>query len=206
MESTKRKHVIFFVDDEPGIGKAVSQTLVGLDCEVICFTHALDCLEAIRENACDLVITDINMPDMDGIELLKAIKQIRPLLPVLIVTGYGDIPIAVKAVKAGAIDFLEKPLDENTFIPVVAAALKQSDRNDNMTGQSLTPTEKKILQLVVDGRGNKEIAYRLQCSIRTVENHRYRLMRKLNVDSTAGLVKVAITMGLASPDPNTPMI
>lgn len=192
------KQHIFFVDDEPNVRKAVSQTLAELQCKVSCFASAADCLEALRLQNCDLLITDVNMPGTDGIELLTQARQIRPLLPVLIVTGYGDIPLAVKAVKAGALDFIEKPLDEETFLPVVESALKKTTYTDPLTGQALTKTEIQILRFIADGKSNKEIAYLLHRAVRTVENHRHRLMRKLSVDNTAELVKLAITMGLVS--------
>jgi FixJ family two-component response regulator len=196
MENSTRSKIVFFVDDEPAIGKAVSITLQELPCRVTCFTNAPDCIEALKTQDCDLLITDVNMPGMNGIELLKQAKIIRPLMPVLIITGFGEIPVAVQAVKAGALDYIEKPLDETTFLPVVEAALKLHEAKENNLGKILTRTEKKILQLVVEGKGNKEIAHLLGCSVRTVENHRYRMTRKLNVDSTASLVRIAITMGL----------
>jgi two-component system, LuxR family, response regulator FixJ len=136
------------------------------------------------------------MPEMDGIELLKAVKQFIPQLPVLLITGYGEIPLAVKAVKAGALDFVEKPLDEETFLPMVKTALEQSLMARSSGSQSLTKTERKILEFVVDGKVNKEIAQILECSTRTVENHRYRMMHKLGVESTACLVRKALTVGL----------
>ncbi|NLE29524.1 MAG: DNA-binding response regulator, partial [Phycisphaerae bacterium] len=120
------------------------------------------------------------------------------LLPVLVITGFGEIPAAVQAVKAGALDYLEKPLDEATFLPIVDNALKLHETKENKLNQLLTKTERKILKFVVEGKGNKEIAQLLNCSVRTIENHRYRMTRKLNVDSTASLVRTAIAMGFAS--------
>jgi FixJ family two-component response regulator len=199
VEELKRS-VIYFVDDEPAVCKAVKQTLETLNCRVICFSNAEDCLRSIEMGMCDLLISDVNMPGMDGVELLRMVKRVRPMLPVLLVTGYGDIPVAVKAVKAGAMDFIEKPLDENTFLPVVKRALEEHERKSSLIIKPLTKTERKILQLVVDGKGNKEIANMLTCSVRTVENHRYRISKKMNVDSTASMVRLAITLGLASPN------
>jgi two-component system response regulator TtrR len=198
MEKMKRQRIVFFVDDEPAIGKAVSSTLQEIGCRVTCFTNGIDCLSALRTQDCELLITDINMPGMNGIELIKQAKAQRPLLPVLVITGFGEIPVAVQAVKAGAMDYLEKPLDETSFIPIVKSALKINEPKDSELSQILTRSEKKILQLVVEGKGNKEIAQLLNCSVRTIENHRYRMTRKLNVDSTASLVRIAITMGLTT--------
>ena len=146
MTEETRRSVIFFVDDEPAVCKAVKQTLETLNCRVICFSNAEDCLRSLETGNCDLLISDVNMPGMDGVELLKVVKHLRPMLPVLLVTGYGDIPIAVKAVKAGAMDFIEKPLDETTFIPVVKRALEEHERKNRMITKPLTKTERKILQ------------------------------------------------------------
>jgi two-component system, LuxR family, response regulator FixJ len=198
MNELNKKFVVFFVDDEPGICRAASMTLEELPCEVITFTRAEDCLSAIKEQKCDLLIADLNMPGMNGMELLRSVKKIHPLLPVLMVTGFGEISVAVMAMKAGAFDFIEKPFDEELFLPVVRAALEKSAAGGSAGGLILTNAEKRILQLVAEGKSNKEMANVLNCSIRTVENHRYRIMRKMNIESTAGLVKAAINMGLTS--------
>jgi two-component system response regulator TtrR len=188
---------VFLVDDEPFLCKALRQTLLEIPCTVRSFFRARECLDALQKAPCDLLITDVSMPEMDGIELLKAVKEVRPQLPVLLITGYGEIPIAVKAVKAGAYDFIEKPLDEDTLLPIVRAALKQNLSIPSSEEKPLTKTELRILELIVEGNGNKEIARILGCSTRTVENHRYRMMCKLNVNSTASLVRTALTEGLA---------
>jgi two-component system response regulator FixJ len=198
MTNPTRSKIVFLVDDEPAVAKAVSLTLQELPCRVTCFTNASDCLNALTTQDCDLLITDVNMPGINGIELLKQAKILRPLLPVLVITGFGEIPAAVQAVKAGALDYLEKPLDEATFLPIVDNALKLHETKENKLNQLLTKTERKILKFVVEGKGNKEIAQLLNCSVRTIENHRYRMTRKLNVDSTASLVRTAIAMGFVS--------
>jgi len=205
METQETRSVVFFVDDEPSVCKAVGQSLAELPCQFRPFHRGEECLKAVRAGhpECDLLITDLSMPDMDGLELLKAVRKIRPHLPVLVVTGYGDIPVAVKAMKAGAVDFIEKPLDEGTFVPLVRSLLDRSQAESSKR-PPLTEAERKILNLIVDGKGNKEMAYLLHCSIRTVENHRYRMMRKLNVDGTASLVKIAITQGLVATEPVSP--
>jgi two-component system, LuxR family, response regulator FixJ len=194
--SSDKPLCIFVVDDELFICKALRQSLTEHSYLVRTFCRAQECLEALRGADCDLLITDVSMPEMDGIELLRETKKIKPYLPVLLITGYGEIPIAVKAVKAGAFDFIEKPLDEETLLPIVQAALKQNPSAFSPEGQPLTKSEQRILSLIVDGNGNKEIAHILGCSTRTVENHRYRMMCKLKVNSTASLVRTALTAGL----------
>jgi len=195
MEATKEKK-IFFVDDEPAVQKAVAQTLAQLDnCSVSCFGDAESCIRAITRQECDLVITDISMPGKDGLELLEQIKHIRPKLPVILVTGYGDVPTAIKGFKGGAIDFIEKPLNEKTFLPLVKEALEATDQQIDPDVVKLTNAEINILRRVIDGKSNKLIAAELRRSVRTVENHRHRMMKKLNATNAAGLVKKAIKMG-----------
>lgn len=197
MEATKEKK-IFFVDDEPAVRKAVGQTLAQLDnCSVLCFADAESCIRAVSRKECDLVITDISMPGTDGLKLLEQIKQIRPKLPVILVTGYGDVSTAVKGLKGGAIDFIEKPLNEETFLPVIKEALKTTDHKLEPGLAKLTRAEINVLKHIISGKSNKRIAAELERSVRTVENHRHRLMKKLKATNAAELVRKAIKMGFA---------
>ncbi len=147
-----------------------------------------------QTNSCDLVITDVNMPNIDGVSLLKKIKELNPLLPVLIMTGFGSIPLAVEAIKCGAYDFIEKPFDETILISAIEKGLASTATTEEY---GLTSSELRILQHVASGKSNKEIAYLINRSIRTVENQRHRLMRKLKVSNSAGLTKIAISLGLS---------
>ena len=205
METATKQASIFLVDDEAGILKIVRLTLEEeLPCYVSCFDNAADCLEALKDEqrGCSLLITDIKMPGMDGMTLLAKTRQLRPLLPILIITGHGDVPMAVKALKVGALDFIEKPLDEQVLLPVVEAALKRNASTEDLAGKPLTDSEIRILQLIAEGKSNSEMACFLHRSIRTIERHRYQLMHKLNVSSPAELTKVAIALGLTSPEIN----
>lgn len=197
MSKVKEK-IIFFVDDEPQVRKAVSKTLSQLDnCRVVCLVDAESCLTELRRIKCSMVIADVNMPDMDGIELLKRIRELRPQMPILIITGYGDVPMAVKAFKAGAIDFIEKPLNEETLLPAVKNALDKLPPDDTPDINLLTKSEIRILKQIGTGKRNKQIAIDIGRSVRTIENHRHRLMHKLGVRNAVELTKVAINMGLA---------
>ncbi len=195
MTSNAKQH-IFFVDDEPKVRNVVSETLEELGSKVSCFACAADCLEQLGFQRCDLLITDVKMPEMDGMELLAKAKRLAPWLPILVITGYGDIPMAVTAIKAGAVDFIEKPLDRKSFLWKVKSILQQSTFDDSYTGKPLTESEMKVLKLIIDGKSNKEIAYLLHRSVRTIEVHRGHLMRKLDVDNVVDLVKRAVMMGL----------
>ncbi len=188
---------IFFVDDEPAVRRSVSRTLEGSGYKVSCFANAAACLEKLRMQSCDLLITDVRMPGMDGIELVRKAKHVVPWLPILVITGYGDIPMAVRVVKAGAAEFIEKPLQKQSFLASVQEALKQRDLGNLLKGKSLTKKEIAVLRLILQGRSNREMAQILHRSIRTVEDHRRRIMCKLDVSNVVDLVKRAAVMGLA---------
>lgn len=195
MADIAKKH-IFFLDDELKLCEVVSETLEEFGFEVDHFTHAADCLEKLHSQTCDLLITDLKMPEMDGIQLLAKAKRITPWVPVLVITGYGDIPTAVAAIRAGAVDFIEKPLDRESFVRKVTSILQQSPSIHSYTGKPLTDSEKRVLKMVVEGESNKQIAFLIHRSVRTVEVHRARLMHKLSVDNLVDLVKRAVAMGL----------
>jgi two-component system response regulator FixJ len=188
MKDNTKQH-IFFVDDEPKIRQVVGETLEESGFKVSCFSSAADCLEKLRSQVCDLLITDVKMPDSDGIELLTEIQHIVPWLPVLLVTGYGDVPMATAAFKAGAVD-------KQVLLSAVESALKRINPPDPILGKVLTRTEKKVLRLILDGKSNKEIALLLGRAMRTIEVHRSRIMRKLGVNNAVDLVKRAGALGL----------
>jgi len=189
------KKRIFFVDDEPQVRKIVQRTIERHGYDVVCFEDGTSCLNELAIGDCDLLITDVNMPKLDGIELLEKVKKMRPLLDVLIVTGYGNIPMAVRAVKNGAYDFIEKPLDRDRLIPAIQDILS-SDGSSELRGKKLTRMEKKILKFIVSGKSNKEIADVLHRSVRTVEDHRNHIMRKFDARNAVELVKIAIDLEL----------
>lgn len=187
---------IFLVDDEPKVREIVSETLEELGLKVSSFDRAEDCLRQLHSQKCDLLITDLRMSEMNGIELLTEAKNLVPWVPVLIITGYGDIPTSVTAIKTGAADFIEKPLDKKTFLHKVISILKQSTSTDTNASKPLTQSEMRVLKLVIDGKSNKEIADLLNRSIRTIEAHRAHGMHKLGVDNLLDLVKKCTGMGL----------
>ena len=187
---------IFVVDNEPEVLRSISRTLRAYQYNVTGFVTAKDCLCRLRDSECDLLITDVKMPGMDGIALLRQAKRIAPFLPVLIITGYADIPMAVNIMKAGAVDFIEKPFDKKDFIQKVEDALTDHDHLDPTFSEELTKAQKKILQLILSAKSNKEIANILGRSVRTIEVHRGKIMRKLGVDNIVDLVMKASKMDL----------
>ena len=183
------KKQIFFVDDEPNVREMVGRTLEQADLKVSYFASAAECLKQLHSQTCDLLITDVKMPEMDGIELLIEVRRIIPPLPVLIISGYGDISMAVIALKAGAADFIVKPLERQSFLSAVESVLKRNPLTHPLVNKVLTKTEIRVLHLILDGKSTKEIA-RLQCrSVRTIEFHRGSIMHKLGVDNLVDLVK-----------------
>jgi two-component system, LuxR family, response regulator FixJ len=197
MES--KNYCIFFVDDEPVVCKAVELTLQRQEYRIRCFNTAKKCLDTLAVEDCDLLITDVNMAGMNGLELLNRVRNDHPLLPVLIITGYGSVPLAVGAIKAGAVDFIEKPLERQTLLAKVKAAIEQSARHRFEQSNNLTRIESRILDLIVAGKCNKEIARRLNRSVRTIEDHRFNIMHKLEAANIVELIKkVSVTGELIS--------
>ncbi len=195
MDGHMGKHV-YVVDDEPTVRTAVRKTLERADLTVRCFESADACLAGLDGGTCDLLITDVRMPGKDGIELLTEVRRLQPWLPMLVVTGFGDVPMAVKALKAGAADFIEKPLDRDTFLEAVQRLLANSTGPRGMLDRSLTRMELKVLNGILEGRNNREIADVLHRSARTVEVHRRHLMRKLRANNVVELLRQAARLRL----------
>ena len=195
MKRIAEQHV-FIVDDEPKVLEVVCETLGSLGIRISCFSSASTCLEQLQSQRCDLLIADLKMPEMDGIELIKRAKLFVPWLPVLVITGYGSVPVAVEAMQSGAVDIAEKPLVKPDFLRKIKAMLQQSEDPNTWMGDSLTRREIELLLLILDGKTNREMATVLKCSRRTVEIHRANLMKKFGVKNVVGLVKRAVAMGL----------
>jgi FixJ family two-component response regulator len=195
METSRTRHVVF-VDDEPKVCDVVQKTLERVGMNVQCFLGADDCLVHLAVERCDLLITDVKMPGKDGIELLNEAKRRLPWLPVVVVTGYGDVPMAVRALKAGAADFVEKPLDRDGFLGTIEALLERHAGQASLCDLCLTKSEMKVLYLILEGRNNREIATALHRSPRTIEVHRGHLMRKMGASNTVEMLRRAVDMGL----------
>lgn len=197
MADNSEKHV-FVVDDDTCILEVITVILEKAKIKCTCFHDADDCLAWLKAGSCDLLITDVRMPGKDGVELLKQTKRIVPWLPVLIITSYADIPLAVEVVKAGAADFIEKPLETESFLTVVRSAIRQNELASIVRGKKLTKTEMIVLRLILQSKSNKAIAQILHRSVRTVEVHRSHIMHKLDVDNVVDLVNRASDMRLSS--------
>ena len=162
----------------------------------------LDVLPTV-EHGC--IVTDVRMPEITGIDLLKKVKQVRPELPVIVITGHGDISLAVDAMKIGAVDFLEKPFDDDHLLAAVKSALdREADlaRRKAEVGEvqeklaALSNRERQVLEGLVAGNANKTIAFDLGISPRTVEIYRANLMTKMAANSLSDLVRMAMVAGI----------
>lgn len=193
---------VFVVDDDECIRAAVCAMLKRAKYECLCFPDVASCLEELKAQnrdlgeGCDVLITDVKMPGKGGLELLSEVRALFPWIPVVMMTAYGSIPMSVQAVKTGAFDFIEKPVEETKLLSVVESALlKGAELHDPLVGKPLTRTERIVLCLILEGISNKRIAYILERSERTIEVHRSRVMRKLGVDNLVDLVKKSTAMG-----------
>jgi two-component system response regulator FixJ len=155
------------------------------------------------------VITDVRMPDMSGIELLRRLKELKVGVPVIVITGHGDIALAVEAMKMGATDFFEKPFDDDLLVASVRAALRQREDQTKRGAEraeiedrisTLSPREKDVLAGLIEGRANKQIAFALGISPRTVEIYRANLMSKMQANSLSDLVRMALTAEMLGSD------
>ena len=201
MSTEDRDPVVFVVDDDRGVQDAIRLLLrsVGLPCEV--FSSAKAFLEAFDPGAPGCLILDLRMPGMSGIELQSRLIELGSELPIIFVTAHGDVPTAVTAVKAGAVDFIQKPFQDQKLLDMVQHAIElnaqtrqQRTHLTEIEGRvkSLTPRELEVLDLVVAGKLNKIIARELGISQRTVEIHRARVMQKMGASSVSQLVRMVI--------------
>ncbi len=166
------------------------------------FDRARALLESYQPAGSSCIVTDVRMPDMDGLALLQALKVRGPLPPVIVISGHGDVPLAVRAMKLGARDFIEKPFDPGALVRSIQELLAGPARAgvaDDQLGRrlaALTPREREVLEQLVIGRPNKAIARELGISPRTVEIHRARVMEKMQAESLSQLVRMAFVAGI----------
>lgn len=196
---------VHVVDDDDAVRDSLGLLLQADGWAVYLHASAAGFLGDHREAARGCIVADLRMPGMDGLELLRRLAARGDALPVVMVTGHGDVPLAVQAMKAGAFDFIEKPFDGERLLAVVRAAVARSGERrvvDEATlearnrVQALTAREREVLELLVAGKPNKLIAYDLGISARTVEIHRARVMEKLGVRSLPEAVRLALAAGL----------
>jgi two-component system, LuxR family, response regulator FixJ len=170
------------------------------------YDSAASFLDAAPTIAAGCIITDVRMPGLSGIDLLRRLQEMQIGLPVIVITGHGDVPLAVEAMKCGAIDFLEKPFDDDVLLTSVRSALNRSEESAAIESEradirariaALTQRERDVLEGLVAGHPNKIIAFKLEISPRTVEIYRANLMTKMKAGSLSELVRMALVVGPA---------
>ncbi len=189
-----KKRKIFFVDNDPQTQAAIAQILSETNCDVTCFTDVQTCLSEVQQAGCHLMISDMKMPGMDGIEFLDTMKRLAPWIPVILLTRDRDIDMAVRATKMGAEDFIQKPFDQPVFINKIKSILSRNEYDGLAIASQLTNTEKKVLKMILSGLNNKEIALKMNCGVRAVEFHHTHIYRKFGVDNAVDLTKKAMAM------------
>jgi len=203
---------VFLLDDEPGMVKALTRLLKAEGYAVRAFTSAKAFLESYQPQALGCLVLDVAMPEIDGMELQRRLTRSGALLPIVFLTGHGDIPMSVQAIKAGAEDFLTKPVNDADLLRAVRAALQRAALQCELIAETallqrrhstLTVREREVMAHIVAGELNKVAAARLGVGEHTIKVHRARVMEKMGVESLADLVRAAERLGLETPaDPN----
>jgi two-component system, LuxR family, response regulator FixJ len=207
------KAVIHVIDDDEAMRQSLAFLLGTVGMEVQTYESAVAFLEVAPTVKAGCVITDVRMPGLSGVDLLRQLRERKLGIPVIVITGHGDVPLAVEAMKIGAMDFLEKPFDDEALLASVRSALNQLDRDRKREAErseiegrlaTLSNRERDVLQGLVAGHANKQIAYDLGISPRTIEIYRANLMTKMQAASLSDLVRMALIAGLLGTDSSGP--
>jgi FixJ family two-component response regulator len=202
--------IVFVIDDDASVRKALGRLLKAVGFRAETFASAEEFLEHPLPDVPACVILDVNMPGLNGLDLQRALVEGGAGLPVVFLTGHGDIPMTVRAMKAGAVDFLRKPFDDQDLLAAVRQALAGSAQvrraavevdEIRRRAESLSPREREVLPLVVSGLLNKQTGHKLGVTEKTVKAHRAQVMRKMRADSLAELVRLAERIGVRAAPP-----
>jgi FixJ family two-component response regulator len=204
-QGSSKESIVYIVDDDPIVRGAISSLLMSVGQQVQLFESATDLLQSSLPAIPSCMVLDIRLPGLSGLDLQALLANVGLPIPIIFITGHGDIPMSVKAMKAGAIDFLTKPFRDQDLLDAVTGALErdQERRKDEEDARdlrakylTLTTREQQIMALVSDGLMNKQVASRLEISQFTAKIHRGRVMRKLGAKSLADLVVMAEALGV----------
>ena len=194
---------IYVVDDDDGMRRALSLLLNTVGYKTVAFASPKEFLDKFKPDTAGCLVLDIRMPGMSGLELQQHLNRMGSMLPVIFITGHGDVPMAVQAMKEGAFEFVQKPFRDQDLLDRINHALERDKENRSSLARradvlhrtdSLTPREKQVMASVVDGAANKVIAIDLGLSERTVEIHRAKVMEKMGARSVAHLVKLQMSL------------
>ena len=201
---------VFVVDDDPAMRDSLTWLIESAGLRVQAFGSAEAFLRVCYPGQAGCLLLDVRMPGMSGLELQAYLAREEIRIPVIIITGHGDVAMAVKAMRAGALDFIEKPFDHEALLASLRMALDADrKRRDDRSQRAeiarrlaeLTPREHEVMEMVIEGRSNREIAAALGVSTKTVEAHRARVMDKMRAQSLAELVRLCLTAGLMPTEP-----
>ena len=204
-EKTTAQRMVHVIDDDEALRESLAFLLRAAQLEVKSYSSAKAFLDTLPDESLGCVITDVRMPDISGIDLLRRLKELKIGVPVIVVTGHGDVALAVEAMKIGAADFFEKPFDDDLLLASVRSALREQEGKKKRYAEraeiesriaALSPRERDVLTGLVEGRANKQIAFDLGISPRTVEIYRANLMNKMQADSLSDLVRMALVAGM----------
>lgn len=199
--------MVYVVDDDPSVGTAIERLIRSAGHEARVFTSASDFLDSLDPDAPACLVLDVDMPTVSGLDLQEYLADKSIPLPIVFITGHGTVPMSVKAMKAGAVDFLPKPFSDADLLDAVRQALeadrrarREHEQVASLKGRlnTLTPREHEVFRLVVQGLLNKQIAFELGTAEKTVKVHRARVMAKMGAQSVAELVRFADKLSIAS--------
>ena len=205
--------IVFVVDDESAVGVSIKRLLHSVGLEARHFTSASEFLRAKRPDAPGCIVLDVRLPDLSGLDLQQELAKANVDLPVIFVTGHADIPMTVRAMKAGAVEFLTKPFREQELLEAVQRAISRhrqilDQRSSMRVLQSryelLTPREREVFPLVASGLLNKQVAAELNASEKTIKVHCGQLMQKMEAHSLSDLIRMAEQLGVLSPRSYSP--
>jgi two-component system response regulator FixJ len=192
--------VVHVIDDDEAARHSLAFLLDCAGLESRTYESALEFLKAVPALEPGCIVTDIRMPGMSGVDLVRRLKTLGVTAPVIVITGHADVPLAIEAMKAGVADFIEKPFNDDSILAAVRSALEQSEGRDRMAEEkervralmeTLSPREREVLDGLVEGKANKVIAFDLDISARTVEVYRANVMTKMHAGSLSELVRMA---------------
>ena len=203
--------IVHLVDDDEAIRRSASFMLKTSGFSVKTYASGVELLKEARELVAGCILLDVRMPEMDGLQVQAALQERGIGFPVIVMTGHGDVSVAVQAMKAGAVDFIEKPFEKAVLLSAIEEGFARIEKAGRSRGraeealvrlQALTPREREVLEGLVRGLPNKTIAYDLDISPRTVEIHRANLMSKLGVASLSEALRIAFAAGLDEQQPS----
>jgi two-component system, LuxR family, response regulator FixJ len=205
MSTMQPETIIYVIDDDDAVRQSLEFLLKTAGISVRSFESAKAFLEILPDIRSGCIVTDVRMPEITGIDLLRRVKELKIDIPVIVITGHGDISLAVEAMKIGAVDFLEKPFDDDLLLAAVRSALNREADTAKRKAQlgeineklaALSNRERQVLEGLVAGNPNKTIAFDLGISPRTVEIYRANLMTKMSANSLSDLVRMAMMAGI----------